>query len=126
MKTQKNKTTRASIQTSVAKAKAQNRKLPPDQSGDFKRGAARAKKVIALYEKLCPGLDVESVIGDLVHDLICLSAREPQLGNVDSACVSAIRTYLELAAENMWAARWYDDMEAAQKAAEQMMYPDLR
>jgi hypothetical protein len=123
MKTQKVKKTGTSAKTTVAKAKAENRKLPPDPYGDFKRGAARAKKVIALYEKFDAGLELEYRVSDIVRDLICLSAQEPRLGNVDRACVFAMETYLEFAAENMWAARWYDDMEAAKEAAERMLYP---
>ena len=74
MKTKKPKQTRASTPTPVFKAKPKNRKLLPDPYGDFKRGAARAKKVIALYEKLNPGLDGEFLVSNIVRDLICLSA----------------------------------------------------
>lgn len=126
MKTQKNKTTRASTQTPATKAKAENRKLPPDPDRLFKRGAARAKKVIALYEKLNPGLGGQFLVSNIVRDLFCLSVRDPKLGNVDDEYVFARETYLEFAAENMWEARWYDDMEAAKEAAERMLYPDLK
>src|SRR5688572_21759387 len=126
MKTQKIKKARTSTQTPVAKAKAENRKLPPDPYGEFKKGAARAKKVIALYKKLNPGLGVEGLVSNIVRDLICLSARDLELGNVDEESVFAMETYLEFAAENMWEAGWYDNVEAAREAAEKMMYPDLK
>lgn len=126
MKTKKPKQTRASTPTPVFKAKPKNRKLLPDPYGDFKRGAARAKKVIALYEKLNPGLDGEFLVSNIVRDLICLSAHNPKLGNVDAECVFAMDTYLDFAAENMWEAGWYDDMESAREAAEKMVYPDLK
>ena len=125
MKTEKPKKTPTLTLVPASKDNPENRKLPPDPYGDFKRGAARAKEVIALYEKLNPGLGDECLVSNIVRDLICLSAREPKLGNVDIACVFAMESYLEFAAENMWAARWYDDMEAARQAAAKMMYPDL-
>ena len=126
MKAKKPQKTRASISTLDSKDSLRNRKLPQDPSGDFKRGAARAKKVIALYEKLSPGLDVEFLVSNIVRDLICLSACVPELGNVDEESVFAMETYLDFAAENMWEAWWYDDLETARVAAERMVYPDLK
>lgn len=125
MKTEKPKKTPTLTLVPASKDKPENRKLPPDPYGDFKRGAARAKEVIALYEKLNPGLGDECLVSNIVRDLICLSVRDPGLGNVDEEYMFARETYLEFAAENMWEARWYDDMEAAKEAAERMLYPDL-
>jgi hypothetical protein len=126
MKTNKPKNAPTLTLVAGSNDKPENRKLPPDPYGDFERGAARAKSVIALYEKLNPWLGDECLVSNIVRDLICLSARDPKLGNVDEECMFAIQTYLEFAAENMWEAGWYDDMEEAQKAAERMLYPDLK
>lgn len=125
MKTQKPKKTRASAQTLVSKAKPTNRKLPPDPDGLFKRAAARGKQVIAMYEKLNPGAE-GFLVSNIVRDLICLSDRDPKLGNVDKECVFAVQSYQEFVAENMWAVGWYDDMEAAREAAEQKMFSDVK
>lgn len=95
-------------------------KLPPDPDGLFRRAAARAKKVIAMYENLNPGAEGH-LVSNLVLDLICLSNRDSRLGDVDEECVFALQTYQKFVAENMWELGWYDDLEAAREAAEQMM-----
>lgn len=77
-------------------------KLPPDPDGLFKRAAARAKKAVAHYEMLNPDVTRDKLIANLVLDLICLSDRDPGLGDVDKECVSALQTYNRFVKENKW------------------------
>ena len=111
---------RSAYKIDPKKRSLKQRKLPPDPDGLFKRAAARARKVIAVYEKLNPDAD-DHLVSNLVLDLICLSDRDPELGNVDEECVFALQTYQRFVAENMWSLGRYDDFKAAQEAAEQMM-----
>lgn len=99
----KPKKTRASAQTfKGSKAQPQKRKLPPDPDGLFKRAAARGKKVIAMYDNLNPGIGRDCLVWNLFLDLICLSERDPELGDVDEECVFALQTYEKFVKENEW------------------------
>ena len=119
MKIKMRNKTPAAIQNLASNAKLQKCKLPPDPDGLFKRAAARGKKVIAMYGQLNP--DAEgNLLNNLMLDLICLSDRDTKVGNVHQEYVSAVQTYEKFVAENMWALGWYDDLEAAQEAAEEM------
>ena len=74
--------------------------VPPDPDGLFKTAAARAKKVIAMYDDLNAGLGQDFLISNLVFDLICLSDRDPKLGDVDEECVFALQTYEKFVTEH--------------------------
>lgn len=100
--------------------RAKRRKLPPDPDGLFRRAARRGKKVIAMYERLNP--DAEGhFVSNIVLDLICLSDRDPELGNVDEECVFALRNYQQFLAENLFEVGLCDDLETARDAAGRMM-----
>lgn len=97
------KKTRASAQTlKGSKTKAQKRKLPPDPDGLFKRAAARAKKVIAMYDNLAPDVGRDYLVKHLLHDLMHLSDRDPTLGDIGEEYVQAFRCYEKLVKENEW------------------------
>ena len=121
MKTNKLNTAHPSTRTATSIADIKNGKLPPDPDGLFRRAAARGKKVIAMCDKLNPEAEGTFLVSNIVRDLICLSVRDPKLGSVDEECVFAIQSYQKLVAENIWAAGWYDDLDAALEAAEEMM-----
>ncbi len=125
MTTQKLEKIGASTRGLVSKSKPKNRKLPPELHGYLKRGAARAKAVLSMYEKLNPGLE-GFLVSNIVRDMFCLSACEGMSRNVDTECIFAITSHQDIVAEFLWEAEWYDDMESAMKAAEAMMYPDLK
>lgn len=91
---------RASSAVYASKAKPQKRNLPPDPDGLFKRAARRGKKVIAMYDELNPGLARDDLVGNIVLDLICLSDRDPTLGDVEEACGFALQTYELFVKEN--------------------------
>jgi hypothetical protein len=121
------KTRRRSAQKgNSTKRPLKQRKLPPDPDGLFKRAAARAKKVIAMYDELNPGLGRDSLVSNLLHDLMHLCDRDRKLGDFHEEHGSALWTYQDLLAENMWDLGWYDDLEAAREAAEQMMFSDVK
>ncbi|WP_162888216.1 hypothetical protein [Sphingomonas mesophila] len=78
------------------------RKLPPDPDGTFKRAAARGKKVIALYDDLNGEVERDGLVKCLIFDLICLSQRDPELGDVDEEYATARHTYVKFVKENEW------------------------
>jgi hypothetical protein len=86
----------------ASKAKPQKRKLPPDPDGLFARAAARAKKVIAFYEKMYPDPGRDCLVQNLIHDLMHLADRDPSLGDIDEEAVWAIRMYDDLVKESEW------------------------
>ena len=67
--------------------------LPPDPNGWNARCAARAHKIIDLYLELTPEADEQSVLLDLLHDLLHLCDRDPELGNLDENLVNALYCY---------------------------------
>ena len=78
-----------------------------------------------MYKKLNPEAE-GFLVSNIVRDMFCLSACDGMLRNVDQECVFAITSHQDIVAEIMWEAGWYDDMETAMKAAEDMMYRDLK
>ena len=83
-----------------ARAKLQKRRLPPDPDGLFKRAGRRAKKVIALYDLMNPGLGRDYLVCNLLHDLMHLCDRDPTLGGFDESCGTALAVYEGLVEEN--------------------------
>ncbi len=77
-------------------------KLPPDPDGLFKRAAARAKKVIAMYDDLNLEVERDDLITDLIHDLMHLCDRDPELGEFDEKCGRAFNIYDGLVKESKW------------------------
>lgn len=55
-----------------------------------------------MYDNLNPGIGREHLVGNLVLDLICLSDRNPELGDIDEECVFALQTYEKFVKENEW------------------------
>lgn len=76
----------------------QRKTLPPDPYGWNARCAARANKVVDCYLEVNPEIDRESVLLDLLHDLLHLCDRDPELGNLDERLVNALYCY----AEGIW------------------------
>ena len=72
--------------------------LPPDPNGWNASCAARAKKVIDSYLEIYPEADRQSVLLDLLHDLLHLCDRDPKLGDLDERLVDALYCY----AEGIW------------------------
>lgn len=85
---------------SLRNAKPQMRKLPPDPDGLFKRAAARAKKVVAMYDALYPEAGREFLISNLLHDLMHLCDRDASLGDLNEEYVQAFHLYQSLVAES--------------------------
>ena len=125
MKIKMPKKTRAATPAPASNAKLRNRNLPPDTDGLFKRAAARGKKVITMYKNLNPEAE-GNLVSNLLHDLMHRCDRDPKLGDFHDEHGFAVGMYQEFVAENMWALGWYDDLEAAQEAAEQMMLSDVK
>jgi len=86
----------------TSKAKPTKHKLPPDPDGMFKRAAARAEKVLALYDDLFPDLGEDYLIPHLLHDLMHFCDRHPTLKSFDESHGFAIYTYERFVKENKW------------------------
>lgn len=95
-----NNTRRSAKAHSVRNAKTPMRKLPPDPDGLFKRAAARAKKVVAMYDDLYPDAGREFLVSNLLHDLMHLCDRDATLGDLNEEYVQAFRLYESLVAES--------------------------
>ena len=81
---------------STSKCGSEKRKPPPDPDGLFAECARMAEKVIAMYDRLNPGCGDESLVGNLLHDLMHLCDREPKLGGFDEGYELAIYLYDDL------------------------------
>ncbi|MFZ2980428.1 MAG: hypothetical protein WA085_05310 [Sphingobium sp.] len=80
--------------------KATQNQLPRDPDGLFKRAAARAKKVTAMYDDLNPGLGRDYIVENLLFDLMHLCDRDAKLGGFDNALGFAVQTYYKFIEEN--------------------------
>lgn len=96
MKTQKPKKTPLSALGPPVLDKPEKRKRRRDRDGYFLEIAARAKKVIALYEKLNPGAEQHELVWFLLLDLMSLCDEESTLGTVDDAYAYAGSIYEDL------------------------------
>lgn len=95
----KPKKTGASAQSIKAlKAKPQKLKLPPDLTGLNEGFAANARPVIALYHRIS-GADRETLVRDLLHDIMHLCDRDPSLGNFHQQHGWAVNLYGALTQE---------------------------
>jgi hypothetical protein len=112
----------SSAAAKACKATGKTNKLPPDPDGLFKRAAARAKKVMAIYEHLNPGPGRDDLVGNLLHDLMHLCDRDRTLGDFHEGHGLALWLYQDLLAENLCDVGWYNDLETAREAAEQIMF----
>lgn len=104
--------------TNIKSPKQQKR--PPDPDGLFKQAAARAARLLEIYRELNPQAKGH-FLANMLLDLICLSERKRATADVHRDYVTALDWYVRLAAENMWAAGWFDDFRAAREGVEEMM-----
>ena len=72
--------------------------LPHDPGGLNAAAAVRGQKAIDLYCKSDPGAEEEEALFDLLHDLLHLCDRKPNLGSVGEKLDWALR----LRAECIW------------------------
>lgn len=81
-------------------SKSKSRKWP-DPGGLIKKAAARARKVVAKYEKLYPEVTRDCLVTSLLHDLMHLCDRDPSLGDFYEKYVCALETYASLVEQNL-------------------------